>query len=344
MLAFSRYALVSSLVASSAYAADILVTVGANGLKFEPNQVTANAGDVITFEFHPKNHTLTQSTLANPCTPVAGGGDSGYIPVAATETTFPTKKLTVPDSTTPLWFFCAQGNHCQQGMVFAVNPGTPEKMQTFLTNAAAAAPGGAPAATTPVPAPGPSSDPAGSPTTSTIPAPSSPVGGAAGTTGGKEIAVAVGEGGLKFVPESVTANVGDTIVFSFVGGNHSVTQSTFDVPCAAMAGGQDSDYRLASANPQPFRFTVTDATKPVWMFCKQGNHCQQGMVFSLNAATTGDKTADAFKAKAMGTDATGGDNTQTDPNAAAPGNGAGSRFAGSVSGLLVASLAAGLLL
>ena len=30
--------------------------VGQNGLTFTPDQVTANAGDTVTFVFFPKNH------------------------------------------------------------------------------------------------------------------------------------------------------------------------------------------------------------------------------------------------------------------------------------------------
>jgi hypothetical protein len=41
------------------------------------------------------------------------------IPVADTATTdFPTAVFTVED-TTPVWVYCRQANHCQQGMVFA---------------------------------------------------------------------------------------------------------------------------------------------------------------------------------------------------------------------------------
>ena len=50
MLAFSRLALVSAFLASSAFAAEITVKVGADGLTFTPNQVNAQKGDVILFE------------------------------------------------------------------------------------------------------------------------------------------------------------------------------------------------------------------------------------------------------------------------------------------------------
>ncbi|KAJ3505196.1 hypothetical protein NMY22_g17667 [Coprinellus aureogranulatus] len=46
--------------------------------------------------------------------------DSGFIPVAADSTSFPTWNYTVKD-TAPVWAFCRQGNHCGAGMVFAIN-------------------------------------------------------------------------------------------------------------------------------------------------------------------------------------------------------------------------------
>lgn len=75
-----------------------------------------------------KNHSVTQSTFANPCTQAPGGVDSGFRLVTENPTEIPSWGITLND-TTPLWFFCAQTNpvnHCQAGMVFAINP-TPDK-------------------------------------------------------------------------------------------------------------------------------------------------------------------------------------------------------------------------
>ena len=38
---------------------------------------SANIGDKISFKFHPKNHTVTQSSFEYPCTPLYGGVDTG---------------------------------------------------------------------------------------------------------------------------------------------------------------------------------------------------------------------------------------------------------------------------
>jgi len=111
-------------------AATINVMVGANlGVTFEPNTVTANEGDTIAFQFMAKNHSVTQSTFADPCqlmTTPTQGIDSGFQNVPPGSTQFPEFSFNVTNATTPLWFFCAQPTHCQMGMVFAVNP-TPQK-------------------------------------------------------------------------------------------------------------------------------------------------------------------------------------------------------------------------
>jgi plastocyanin len=101
---------------------DHVVVVGGPSLVFQPANITAQVGDTITFQFMQKNHTATQSSFANPCSPLSSGPgfDSGFMPVAAGATQFPTYTIQV-NSTTPIWAYCKQANHCQSGMVFAVN-------------------------------------------------------------------------------------------------------------------------------------------------------------------------------------------------------------------------------
>jgi plastocyanin len=122
-------------------AADIKILVGDGGLTFNPSSAQAKNGDVVAFEFRAKNHSVTQSTFANPCaimtTPNAGI-DSGFQAVAAGATSFPQWSFTVQNETAPLWFFCAQPNHCKQGMVFALNPTADKTFDKYLENAKAA--------------------------------------------------------------------------------------------------------------------------------------------------------------------------------------------------------------
>ncbi|KAJ7685430.1 Cupredoxin, partial [Mycena polygramma] len=122
---FSLAVAAAILPVLSVSAADILVLVGAdNKLVFSPSNITAAAGDTIAFQFQNKNHSVTQSTFADPCaiqTTPAQGIDSGFQFVAANATQLPQWSFTVDNASTPLWFFCAQTTHCEAGMVFSVN-------------------------------------------------------------------------------------------------------------------------------------------------------------------------------------------------------------------------------
>jgi len=92
------------------------------------------AGDTVSFQFVSKNHSVTQSSFADPCT--ANGVSSGFQDVAdVNATSFPTWSITVENATSPLWFFCAQTTntttHCQDGMVFAINPTASKSFTAF---------------------------------------------------------------------------------------------------------------------------------------------------------------------------------------------------------------------
>ena len=105
-----------------------VIVGGPNGnLTFTPSRVSASPRDTIKFTFHVKNHTVTQSSFSAPCLPLTSnttgtrtGFDSGYMPVGANATEFPTYSLTIND-TAPIWAYCAQATHCGSGMVFAIN-------------------------------------------------------------------------------------------------------------------------------------------------------------------------------------------------------------------------------
>ncbi|KAG9246937.1 Cupredoxin [Calycina marina] len=98
------------------------VSVGEDGLTYTPSNIIAPVGTKITFDFYPKNHTVTQSSFADPCHPLAAGGFfSDFNPTKA-GTEGNTFTITVED-TKPIWFYCSQttGSHCQAGMVGAIN-------------------------------------------------------------------------------------------------------------------------------------------------------------------------------------------------------------------------------
>jgi hypothetical protein len=91
--------------------------------------------------------------------------------------------------------------------------------------------------------------------------------------------------------------------------NHTVTQSTFADPCTRFknastgALGLDSGYQAVASNATQFPvWTIQIAeTTPIWMFCLQGKHCANGMVFSINANESSDKSFAAYKARAQAT-------------------------------------------
>jgi plastocyanin len=58
-----------------------------------------------------------------------------------------------------------------------------------------------------------------------------------------------------------------------------------------------------TSNFPEFTIKVND-TKPIWGYCGQTGHCQQGMVFSINAPPSGPNTFTAFQALAKLSNAT----------------------------------------
>lgn len=105
-----------------------VVSVAQNAsLTFSPNKITAQPGEFVQFQFLAGNHTVTQSTFDKPCQPIAlnsnvTGFHSGYLPVAASAAMgmIPTYTIQI-NNTNPLWLYCAQGRHCQNGMVMVIN-------------------------------------------------------------------------------------------------------------------------------------------------------------------------------------------------------------------------------
>jgi plastocyanin len=105
---------------------------GTPGPAFTPSAIKAKAGDQVAFQFRAKNHTVTQSSFAEPCTRQFNtalqelGVDSGFQPVAPDATEIPVWTIQVENDSAPQWFFCNFGgatpnSHCNAGMVFSIN-------------------------------------------------------------------------------------------------------------------------------------------------------------------------------------------------------------------------------
>jgi len=281
-----NFALGSILLLASAQlslTATIQVTVGGTGiLAYNPPFVNASVGDVVQFTFHQKNHTVTQSSFASPCSPLAGGFDSGFMPVGPDQTSnFPVAQLTV-GQTTPIWVYCRQTGHCQSGMVFAINPGN--KLAAFQAAATAGSP-----------------SPSLTSTSTSAPSPSATI----PTSTDHRITVGGPGGVIAFSPANITAQVGDTITFVFQQKNHTVTASSFGAPCVDLLSstgqaGFDSGFMPVAADATTFpTYTVqVNNTTPIWAFCRQTGHCGQGMVFAANAVESSSKSFETFQALA----------------------------------------------
>ncbi|KAJ9144146.1 Plastocyanin-like domain-containing protein [Pleurostoma richardsiae] len=98
------------------------VVVGLGGLKFDPDNVVAQVGDVVEWHYLPKNHSVAQSSFGMPCKPQDDSSFfSGFQPTA--EGQAPNVFQIVVQDQKPIWYYCAQQNgaHCQNGMVGVIN-------------------------------------------------------------------------------------------------------------------------------------------------------------------------------------------------------------------------------
>lgn len=270
-------------------------------VQFVPNQVNAEIGDVVEYDFLIKSHSLTQSEFLTPCT-YNGGFDTGLNQANPKNQSglfvipfeIKTKK--------PQWFYCKQQgppNHCGLGMVMGINPGN--KMDQFIQNAinqngnltgTASSTGKYPTAT--VTSTSLTSTATGSVTTVTV-----------GLMNGTV---------LKFSPPYLPKVApGEKIHFDFRAANHTLTESSLHNPCTKL-DGTDVDTNFQNVNKadipefKPFDLTV-DSVKPRFFYCKQANHtpkghCSKGMVFAINTdeATFGqfEKNAEATLPKIKG--------------------------------------------
>ncbi|KAJ2919925.1 hypothetical protein MD484_g453, partial [Candolleomyces efflorescens] len=324
----STVAFALAALAPSALGAILDVNVGPGGrFVYEPPSVHAMTGDIVRFHFNPKNHTVTQSSFDTPCVGVTGGFRTGFIPVAAGTDPLPVQEFTVPDNGgAPLWFYCGQTGHCGQGMVFAINPPAEgdHSFEAFQHRAIAQnGTAAAPSSTAP-PATSTAAD-----AYTTPPPPKWEHATRTVTWGGQTYAttytsyegtpeptpavtpqdhkIIVGpDGQLVYNPSNIQAAINDTVTFEFRPKNHTVTQSSFSNPCVGLtkedgSAGFKSGFQPVAADATTFpTFTIKiNDTAPIWGYCGQVNHCQSGMVFSINAVESGPNNFNAFRQLAM---------------------------------------------
>ncbi|EER26916.1 hypothetical protein D8B26_005523 [Coccidioides posadasii str. Silveira] len=136
----------------------VQVSDNEGALKFYPDDLQVELGEMVQFQFHPKNHSIVQSTFDRPCEPMSrstpgmAGIRSGFMPVEADSEMMPVFTIMVND-TKPMWFYCGQGKHCQNGMVMAINAvaGSNRTVEAYRALAAKAdsSPNGGPSNTIP---------------------------------------------------------------------------------------------------------------------------------------------------------------------------------------------------
>jgi hypothetical protein len=95
-----------------------------------------------------QNHTVSESSFAEPCKPIAAnltsathpGLHSGFQPVSANDTVTPVYNVLVND-TKAIWVYCGQTNHCQKGMAMVINQNnsSPNTIEKYIENAMALA-------------------------------------------------------------------------------------------------------------------------------------------------------------------------------------------------------------
>ncbi|KAH8100210.1 hypothetical protein BXZ70DRAFT_989265 [Cristinia sonorae] len=314
------------------------VTVGGltNGtspiIAFNPTFLSVQPGDEVIFLFSQGNHTVSQSTFEKPCELQDGGFDTGFVPVADTNTRgpFPAVRFVVQDSN-PLWIFCRQTQHCANGMVFALNPPNATMFQAFLNKTQdykSTTINDPPSSV--VPAFGIQSgftgDGVAVQATATVTTPGgnkvityeSYPGSAAPTSlaSSDHLVLIGGSNELTFAPAHITAQPGDTITFQFTRGNHSVVQSSFEHPCqsltkTSMSGetGFNSGFiPLGESGTSSVNFTIqVNDTNPIFAFCSQWqpfSHCHSGMVFAANTIESGSLNFGAFQRNALQLDST----------------------------------------
>ncbi|KAK0750627.1 hypothetical protein B0T18DRAFT_311473, partial [Schizothecium vesticola] len=117
------------------------IDVGNGGQVMSPNDVTVPMGEIIEFHFYQGAHSVAQSAFDNPCVPINAtasngveGFFSGSVSVASGESA---NVFRVVSTGSPMWYYCATGKHCQNGMVGVINK--PASGQRTISQYAAAA-------------------------------------------------------------------------------------------------------------------------------------------------------------------------------------------------------------
>ncbi|KAE8154700.1 hypothetical protein BDV25DRAFT_135620 [Aspergillus avenaceus] len=160
----------------------------------------------------------------------------------------------------------------------------------------------------------------------------------------------------QYVPNSVNASVGDTVLFEFYPTNHSVVKADYDAPCVpADKGLFNSGHKLAdgqlTGDPPTWSLVVND-TQPVFFYCTAIDSCNvNGMVGVINPNATMTWKHQNEKAKkqpyqlepGQAVPPEGGGGTSTTTATSSPGGSSGGGghhlSAGAIAGIVIGSVA-----
>jgi len=119
-----------------------------------------------------------------------------------------------------------------------------------------------------------------------------------------------------FSPSNINASMNDIVSFVFESQSpvaHTATQTGYTAnggnPCSPLASSSSSGagkpfdtgfVSVPSGQTPTFNITISDPTLPIYGACQQVGHCQLGMVFAINAPSSGSGDFDNFLAAATG--------------------------------------------
>ncbi|KJX95900.1 hypothetical protein TI39_contig915g00001 [Zymoseptoria brevis] len=128
----STLSIASALAVLAGQTLAVTHMVMTDGIAFSPSSVSNVAsGDEISVTFSTQiPHNIISSTFDAPCTYNPAGGVASL--------TYKKGEVFVfkVNSTDPQWFYCSVGDHCNDGMVFAINPSSTETVEEAQNKAA----------------------------------------------------------------------------------------------------------------------------------------------------------------------------------------------------------------
>ncbi|KAG6030691.1 hypothetical protein E4U19_000324 [Claviceps sp. Clav32 group G5] len=133
MPSIKTYLAAAGLAAS--VAADTIKITATADSTFNPNSVTAKAGDVLEFHFQSGNHSVVAGDYHFACSPlpIGYGFFSGYVNVDPGQIGKVFRVSLANEE--PLVFYSSQAGDCSRGMVGIVNPNEQQSLENYMMRA-----------------------------------------------------------------------------------------------------------------------------------------------------------------------------------------------------------------